>query len=279
MHRVAERARLFTPCTELPDQTGRNPNSSQVICPDRYTCELGYSSASARVKLSVRAGLDALAEVAYIPGEKRMPNPTICVAVFVMCALTVYATAAVAQDTESIAGEWRVYGSDKAGSKYSSLDQIERDNFAELELVWRWRSVDGFLSKSTANGGEWWSSRDSVVERLERETPDLYRSQNSPNYTNLQATPLMIGGVLYLNTPLSQGAAVDARTGRTLWVFNPKSYEEGTTAMTVTWRQRGVAYWTDGTEERQVISLCSEACSKRSPIPSDRLLTHPGFPR
>jgi len=179
-----------------------------------------------------------------------MPNPTTCVAVLVICALTMYAIAAVAQETDSIAGEWRVYGSDKAGSKYSSLDQIDRDNFAELELVWRWRSVDGFLSKSTANGGEWWSSRDSVVERLEEETPDLYRSQNSPNYTNLQATPLMIGGVLYLNTPLSQGAAVDARTGRTLWVFNPKSYEEGTTAMTVTWRQRGVAYWTDGTEER-----------------------------
>jgi len=55
----------------------------------------------------------------------------------------------------------------------------------------------------------------------------------------------MIGGVLYFNTPLSQGVAVDATTGETLWVFNPKSYEEGTTAMTVTWRQRGVAYWTD----------------------------------
>jgi quinoprotein glucose dehydrogenase len=58
----------------------------------------------------------------------------------------------------------------------------------------------------------------------------------------------MVGGVLYLNTPLSQGVAVDARTGQTKWVYNPKSYEEGTTSMTVTWRQRGVAYWTDGPE-------------------------------
>ena len=58
----------------------------------------------------------------------------------------------------------------------------------------------------------------------------------------------MIGGVLYFNTPLSQGVAVDASTGETLWVYNPKSYEEGTTAMTVTWRQRGVAYWTDGSD-------------------------------
>ena len=83
-----------------------------------------------------------------------------------------------------------------------------------------------------------------------RKRPNLYREQHTPNYSSFQATPLMIGGVLYFNTPLSQGVAVDARTGKTLWVFNPKSYEEGTTSMTVTWRQRGVAYWSDGDRER-----------------------------
>ncbi len=145
----------------------------------------------------------------------------------------------------SAAGEWPVYGADKAGTKYSPLDQIDAQNFGELEVAWRWRSVDGFLSKTTADGGEWWSSRDAVVARLEAETPDLYRTQNTPNYSNFQATPLMVNGVLYFNTPLSQGVAVDAATGETLWVYNPKSYEEGTTAMTVTWRQRGVAYWRD----------------------------------
>lgn len=147
-------------------------------------------------------------------------------------------------------GEWRVYGGDKGGTKYSPLDQIDRDNYPDLEIAWRWKSVDGFLSKTTAAGGEWWSSRDAVVEQLEKETEELYRNQNSPNYSSFQATPLMVGGVLYFNTPLSQGVAVDARTGETLWVYNPKSYEEGTTSMTVTWRERGVAYWTDGTDER-----------------------------
>ena len=56
----------------------------------------------------------------------------------------------------------------------------------------------------------------------------------------------MIGGRLFLNTPLSIGAALDAKTGNTLWVYNPKSYESGTTTMTARWNQRGVAYWTDG---------------------------------
>ena len=45
---------------------------------------------------------------------------------------------------------------------------------------------------------------------------------------------------LLLQLPLSQGVAVDAETGETLWVFNPKSYEEGTTMMSGKWRQRGV---------------------------------------
>ena len=60
----------------------------------------------------------------------------------------------------------------------------------------------------------------------------------------------MVGGALFFNTALSQGASIDARTGQTRWIYNPRSYEEGTTSMTVTWRQRGVAYWTDGTDER-----------------------------
>ena len=62
----------------------------------------------------------------------------------------------------------------------------------------------------------------------------------------------MVGGVLYFNTPLSQGVAVDATTGTTRWVFNPKSYEEGTTTMTGTWKQRGVAYWTDGGSDERI---------------------------
>ena len=45
----------------------------------------------------------------------------------------------------------------------------------------------------------------------------------------------MIDGVLYFNTPLSQGVAVDATTGETLWIFNPKSYEEGTPSMSGPW--------------------------------------------
>ena len=169
------------------------------------------------------------------------------------CALSALLLSCSVYGAGTEAGEWPVYGGDKAGTKYAPLDQIDAANFADLKVAWRWVSADGFLSKSTAAGGEWWAPRDTIVEQLVAETPDLYRVQNTPNYANFQATPLMVNGVLYFNTPLSQGVAVDAATGKTLWVYNPKSYEEGTTSMTVTWRQRGVAYWSDGEGDNRVL--------------------------
>jgi quinoprotein glucose dehydrogenase len=147
-------------------------------------------------------------------------------------------------------GEWRAYGGDKGGTKYSPLDQITRDNFASLKIAWRWKTPDAFLSKRTPDGGEWSAPLAAIVRQLEQETPNLYREQNAPTMSNFQATPLMVGGSLFLITGLSQGASVDARTGQTRWIYNPRSYEEGTTTMTVTWRQRGVAYWSDGKDER-----------------------------
>ena len=149
-------------------------------------------------------------------------------------------------------GEWRSYAGDIKGTKYSPLDQIDASNFEDLEIAWEWTSVDNFLSRSTTGGGEWWAPLDIIVDALAEETPDLHRPGHLPFSSRLQATPLMVGGVLYFNTPLSQGVAVDATTGETLWVFNPKVYEEGTPPMSNPWTQRGVAYWTDGEDDERI---------------------------
>ena len=149
-------------------------------------------------------------------------------------------------------GEWRSYAGDIAGTKYSPLDQIDAGNFSRLEIAWEWTSVDALVSRSTPDGGEWWAPLETIVESLVGDTPNLYRDSQPPNLSRLQATPLMVGGVLYFNTPLSQGVAVDATTGQTLWVFNPKTYEEGTPSMSSPWTQRGVAYWTDGENDERI---------------------------
>ena len=121
-------------------------------------------------------------------------------------------------------GEWPTYGGSYANTRYSPLDQITRDNVRQLRVAWRWRSPDH-----------------EVMARV----PHLETFAN-------EATPLMIRGVLYVSTSLSQVAAIDAATGQTLWVHDPRVWTEGT-PVNLGWVHRGVAYWTDGREERLLI--------------------------
>ena len=159
-------------------------------------------------------------------------------------------TAQPAPQPSTARGEWPSYAADLASSHYSPLDQITSENFSSLKIAWRAVSPDATLSVTMPDGAEWTADARAVFEELNRTDPGRWRDQQPPFVSNFKATPLMIGGVLYLNTPLSIGAAFDARTGVMRWVYNPKSYEKGTTTMSLRWNQRGVAYWTDGSDER-----------------------------
>jgi quinoprotein glucose dehydrogenase len=119
------------------------------------------------------------------------------------------------------AGEWRAYGADLANTKYSPLDQITRDNVGTLRVAWRWRSID----------------QDVLAARS-----DLHTFLN-------EGTPVMAGGRLYTVTSLSQVAAIDPATGRTIWAYDPKSYEAGQ-PVNLGFVNRGLAYWRDGDVER-----------------------------
>lgn len=139
--------------------------------------------------------------------------------------LLAFALPAVQGQTRTTDGQWQHYGGDRAHSRYSPLNQISRDNVNELEIAWRWQSVD---------------------EPLSKENRRLRTSHFKP-------TPLMVDGVLYTATSLSQVAAIDAGTGETLWVYDPKSYEAGRPTNTG-FQHRGVEYWTDGTDQRILIA-------------------------
>ena len=147
-------------------------------------------------------------------------------------------------------GEWPTYGGDLANSKYSPLDQINASNFSSLRVAWRMKSPDGFLSMTLPDGTEWQADSQAIFDELNRTDPKRWRDGQPPFVQNYKVTPLMVGGTLYVNTPSSVGAAYDARTGTLKWIFNPKSYEAGTTTMSLRWNQRGVAYWRDGNDER-----------------------------
>ncbi|MGE0130771.1 MAG: carboxymuconolactone decarboxylase family protein [Blastocatellales bacterium] len=111
-------------------------------------------------------------------------------------------------------GEWTTWGGDAGFTRYSPLDQINKDNVRELEVVWRWKSLPH-------------GSR-----------PD----------GNLKATPLMIDGVLYTPTGVHQVAAIDPATGKTLWIFTPSPEDLGGRSQALS--SRSLAYWTDGVRKR-----------------------------
>ncbi|MEZ5420419.1 MAG: pyrroloquinoline quinone-dependent dehydrogenase [Vicinamibacterales bacterium] len=147
-------------------------------------------------------------------------------------------------------GEWPTYGGDLASTKYSPLDEITAANFSRLRPAWRAPSPDGFLSLTLPDGSEWHADSKTIFAELNRLDPKRWRDGQPPAVGNFKATPLMVGGTLFVNTAASVGAAYDAATGALKWVYNPRSYEAGTTTMSLRWNQRGVAYWTDGTLER-----------------------------
>jgi quinoprotein glucose dehydrogenase len=170
--------------------------------------------------------------------------------VIIAIAVLVSAITSAQPHAPATAGEWPVYGGDLANSKYSPLAQINASNFASLRVAWRMRSPDAFLSMTLPDGSEWHADSRTIFDALNRIDPTRWRDGQPPFVQNYKATPLMVGGTLYVNTPASVGAAYDAKTGALKWIYNPKSYEAGTTTMSLRWNQRGVAYWRDGDDER-----------------------------
>jgi quinoprotein glucose dehydrogenase len=115
-------------------------------------------------------------------------------------------------------GEWPHWGGDLGSSKYSALDQINRDNVKNLRVAWRWKSE---------NFGP--------------------RPQN-----NMEATPLMIGGVLYTTAGFRPNVvAIDAATGETLWTYRLDEGQRGDRAPRSV--SRGVEYWSDGKQSRIIL--------------------------
>ena len=137
----------------------------------------------------------------------------------VLLAAAAAATPAVGQHG-AIGGEWHEYGGDAGGTKYAPLGQIHRGNVGDLAIRWRWESPDNAIADPDAG-------LDNVA---------------------FEATPLMRDGVLYTSTSFSQAAAIDAATGRQLWVHDPKSYESGRPPNNG-FLHRGLAWWTDGETE------------------------------
>jgi quinoprotein glucose dehydrogenase len=118
------------------------------------------------------------------------------------------------------AGEWRYYGGDAQSTKYSPLDQIDRDNVGKLEVAWTWKAQN-------------------------------FGPRADPNY---EVTPLMVHGVLYFTAGMRRDTvAVDAATGETLWMYRLDEGDRGDHA--VRFNNRGVAYWAGNQGDERILTI------------------------
>ena len=115
-------------------------------------------------------------------------------------------------------GEWRAYGGDEGSTRYSPLDQINRNNIKNMRVAWVWKS-------------------DSLM-------PGAAPSS--------ETTPLMVNGVLYFTMDQRRYVlAANAGTGETLWMYRPNEAERFDQAPRKI--HRGVSYWTDGRGDERIV--------------------------
>jgi quinoprotein glucose dehydrogenase len=113
-------------------------------------------------------------------------------------------------------GEWRTYGGDLGSARYRAFDQINKDNFNDLEVAWRLKT-------------------DNLGPRPE---------------FNFQSTPLMVGGWLYTTAGSRRAVvALDAATGEMKWMHSEDEGKRGEEAPRLL-SGRGLAYWSDGKQGR-----------------------------
>ncbi len=108
-------------------------------------------------------------------------------------------------------GEWRAYGRDPGGQRYSPLTDIDRASVGRLQRAWTYHTGD-------------------VETRPWVQQPFAFES-----------TPLAVEGVLYVSTPASRVIALDGDTGREVWSFSPPPRPGRTSP--ARGPHRGVSYW------------------------------------
>ena len=140
-----------------------------------------------------------------------MVNRSVSVAItLVICA----AAALLGQappPTSSGNFEWTAYRGDARGTQYAPVAQIHAANVHKLRPAWE------------------------------------YHTRDATQRSNMHVNPLVVGGLMYITTPSLKAVALDAATGREVWVFDPAKHNNGTV---IRLRNRGLVYWKGAEGER-----------------------------
>jgi quinohemoprotein ethanol dehydrogenase len=107
---------------------------------------------------------------------------------------------------EKQAENWLSYGRNYSEQRFSPLDQVNVDTVGRLGLAW---------------------------------------SMPLPDDRTLLGTPLVVDGVMYFAGSWNKTRAVDAKTGKLLWEYNPETIKTaGPDRLRIMWdSSRGIAFW------------------------------------
>ena len=119
--------------------------------------------------------------------------------------------------------DWPAYGNDPGSTKYADLDQLNANNVAKLRVAWQWQSPDNALVRADPKKTPW----------------------------GFKSTPLKVGHMLYTSTSLGHVAAIDAATGKSIWVFDTRTYADGRPT-NLGFNHRGVAYWSNNKGQSRI---------------------------
>jgi quinoprotein glucose dehydrogenase len=106
---------------------------------------------------------------------------------------------------------WPIYRGDPKGNQFSAIAQIHAANVHRLQPAWE------------------------------------YHTRDANQRSTMHANPVVVNGVMYITTPALKAVALNAATGREVWVFDPAKYNNGDV---VRLRNRGVTYWKGSEGER-----------------------------
>lgn len=130
---------------------------------------------------------------------------------------------------QGAANDWTAYGGTTDGQRFSSLNQITKDNVQNLEVAWTYH------------------------------TGDLRQDADASEYT-FEATPVKANGMLYFCTPHNEVHALDPETGAVKWKYTPnkdRSYLQQHQTC------RGVSYYEQSPVAAQDTAAAPAICRKR----------------
>ncbi len=104
---------------------------------------------------------------------------------------------------------------DQGASHYSPLDQITPANVNRLQVAWEWQPNEKDLPQFGTRPGAF------------------------------QASPIVVDNVMYVSTMYYGVAALDPATGKELWRYDSKAYEDGQPPNGTGYVHRGVVAWKD----------------------------------